>query len=64
MNVTGRKIKALANEAILNGIKLFEENFPNGTDEEFTLFYACLHTQTGLELYRWEEEKFQETLDK
>lgn len=58
MNITGRKIDALANEILLNGMKLFEERFPNGTDEDFRFLYSCIHKQTGLDLYRWEQEKF------
>lgn len=58
MNRTGRKIKALANEAILEGIRLFERKFPNGTDEEFALFYSCIHNQVASALYEWEQEKF------
>ena len=58
MNTTGRKIDALANEIILNGIKLFEERFPDGTDEEFMFLYSCIHKHTGVELYNWETEKF------
>lgn len=53
-----RKIDALANEIILNGIRLFEERFPDGSDEDFMLLYACLHKQTGLELFKWEQEIF------
>ena len=58
MNRTGRKIDALANEVILEGIRLFERKFPNGTDEEFTFFYSCIHNQVATELYKWEQEKF------
>lgn len=60
MNSKGRKIHALANEIILNGIRLFEERFPHATDEEFTFLYSCIHAQTGLDLYRWEQENFSE----
>ena len=38
-----RKIDALANEIILNGIKLFEKRFPDKSDEDFMLLYAYLH---------------------
>ncbi len=58
MNIKGRKIDALASEILLNGMKLFEERFPDGTDEDFMFLYSCIHNRTGLTLYKWEQEKF------
>ena len=58
MNIKGRKIDALANDIILYGVKLFEERFPNGTDEEFDFLYSCIHKRTGDALYGWQQEKF------
>lgn len=64
MNSIGRQIDALAHATIYNGIKLFEEKFPNATDEEFAFFYSCIHKHTGIELYQWAQENFSKPLDK
>lgn len=51
-----RRIDALANSVLVYAINTFSEEFPDGTDEDFEFFYACICKQVGLDLFRWRTE--------